>query len=213
MKRIAFALAISAFLTGLAGSAFAQLDGNTGGAQAEMIKQKAKRMRDANNASQGVPPAGVAAPVAPPPPAAPTGPRTMDPAQQQLVDKVQSDLFAIKPDAPVSPEQKQNLGTDFLTLSKGVAKPSKESVDKLAADLAAALSGKNVTVKEHAQLARAINIVMNNGNVTLAQAQTFVTATQKILQAGGVGEADVTTVVADLKAIVTDLQKNKSHTY
>jgi hypothetical protein len=206
------AVAVLTVLVSLTSNLFAQLDANNG-AQAQMIKERAKRIRDANNASQGVAPGTAPAPTAPAPPPAPTGPRTMDPAQQQLVDKVQSDLFGIKSDTPATPDQKQSLETDLLTLAKGVTKPSKESVGKLAGDMVAALSAKNVTVKDHAQLARAMNVVMNNGNVTLAQAQAFVTTTQKILQTGGVGEAEVTTVVADLKAIVSDLQKSKSHQY
>jgi|GEM_PF-3379707 hypothetical protein len=215
MKRIAPSLAVFIVLAGVTGNLFAQVDVGGGGGQAQMVKERAKRVRDANNTSQGVP-------TAPPPPApgmppaaqpVPAGPRTMDPAQQQLVDKVQSDLFAIKSDAVASADQKQNLETDLLTLAKGTTKPSKESVSKLTGDLAAALSGKNVTVKDPAQLAKAMNVVMNNGNVTPAQAQSFVTATQKILQAGGVGEAEVTAVVADLKAIIAELQKNKAHTY
>jgi len=207
------ALAVITAVACLANSAFAQAIDPNNGAQAQMIKERAKRIRDANNASQGVPPGAAAAPAAPAPPPAPSGPRTMDPAQQQLVDKVQSDLSGIKTDAPAAADQKQSLETDLLTLSKGVTKPSKEAVSKLASDLAAALSGKNVNIKDHAQLAKAMNVVMNNGNVTLAQAQAFVNATQKILQTGGVGEAEVTAVVSDLRAIVAELQKSKAHQY
>jgi hypothetical protein len=206
------ALAALTIVGCLTGNALAQIDANNG-AQAQMIKERAKRIRDANNASQGVAPGAPAPAPAPMPPAAPTGPRTMDPAQQQLVDKVQGDLTGIKSDAPVAPDQKQNLETDLLTLAKGATKPSKESVSKLAGDVAAALSGKNVNVKDQAQLAKAMNVVMNNGNVTAAQAQAFVTGTQKILQTAGVGEAQVTAVVTDLKGIVTDLQKSKAHQY
>jgi hypothetical protein len=205
------ALAVLTILM-LAGNALAQIDANNGG-QAQMVKERAKRIRDANNASQGATPGAPATAPAAPAPAAPTGPRSMDPAQQQLVDKVQGDLTGIRPDAPVAPDQKQNLENDLMTLSKGATKPSKESVSKLATDLSAALSGKNVNVKDQNQLARAMNVVMNNGNVTAAQAQAFVNATQKILQTAGVGEPEVTAVVTDLKGIVTDLQKNKPHQY
>jgi hypothetical protein len=206
------ALAVFTVFACLAGNALAQIDANNG-AQAQMVKERAKRIRDANNASQGVTPGTPATAPAAPTPAAPTGPRAMDPAQQQLVDKVQGDLSGIRSDAPVAPDQKQNLENDLLTLSKGATKPSKESVSKLAGDLSSALSGKNVNVKDQAQLARAMNVVMNNGNVTAAQAQAFVTAAQRILQTAGVGETQVTAVVTDLKGIVTDLQKSKAHQY
>jgi hypothetical protein len=37
-----------------------------------------------------------------------------------------------------------------------------------------------------------------------------VAATQKILKAGGVSDAEVTAVVSDLNAVVAELQKTKS---
>ncbi len=190
------------------GSALAQ------GAAAEMIKQKAIRQRDINNEQQGVTPPGT-----PPPGAAstsaPSGPQGISSVQQQLIDKLQTDLAAIKPGFPVTPEQKQQLQNDFAALAKGTTKPSKTRLTKLADDLSAALAGNNISVKDHAQLAKDINIVMNSGNPNLspAQTQTFVAAAQTVLKAGGVAGPEAIAVTVDLKAIVTDLQQSKSKLY
>src|SRR3954466_10186621 len=82
------------------------------GAQAQMIKERAKQQREANNQRQGLPgtPAFTPLPAAP---QAPAGARAIDPAQQQVIDKLQTDLTAIKAGAPVTPEQKQELQNDF----------------------------------------------------------------------------------------------------
>src|SRR4051794_25711105 len=144
MKRVLlFALCSTLF----AGSAFA-------GAQ-EMIKQKAKDFRDQNNAKQGVVPNQPAPPpiTAPVQPVVPPGAQSISQAQQQAIDKLATDLLAIKPGAEASAEQKQQLVTDISTLAKGVTKPSKSALTKLANDLATALSDKGVTAKDHSQLA------------------------------------------------------------
>src|SRR3954453_12263779 len=166
------------------------------GAQAQMIKERAKQQRDANNQRQGLPGTPAFTPLPTPPQAHPAaGARAIDPAQQQVIDKLQTDLTAIKAGAPVTPEQKQELQNDFLTLAKGATKPSKEAVTKLANDLSTALANKDVSAKDQALLAKAINVVMNNGNLSAAQAQAFVTTAQNSLKAGGVSEAEVQTVV------------------
>lgn len=185
---------------------------DAGGAQAQMVKERAKRARDVNNASQGIP-NGTPPAATPPAPAAPAGPRTMDPAQQQLVDKLQTDLVSIKAGSPVTPDQQQVLTSDFFALAKGATKPSKDSLARLANHFSAALAGKNVAAHDQAQMAKAINIVMNSDRVSAAQAQTFVTAVQKSLKASGVADQDTQPVVDDLKAIVTEIQKNKPKLY
>ncbi|HZQ45575.1 MAG TPA: hypothetical protein VFC07_01070, partial [Verrucomicrobiae bacterium] len=126
-----------------------------------------------------------------------------------------SDLAAIKPGSQVTPEQKQQLQADFAALAKGVTKPSKSRLTKLADDLSAALAGNNISLKDHAQLAKDINIVMNSGNPNLspAQTQSFVTAAHTVLKAGGVAGPEAMTVAIDLKAIVSDLQQSKPKLY
>jgi hypothetical protein len=180
-------------------------------ASAILVKEKAKQLRDQNNQQQGIPPQPgyPAAPSAAPP----SGAQGISPAQQQLIDKLQADLSAIKPGASVAAEQKERLQNDCSALAKGVSRPTKPVLAKLAADLSAALSGKSVSAKEQAQLARAVNVVVNSANLSAAQVQTYVNAAQSALKASGIAEQDAENVVADLKAIVAELQKNKPKLY
>ncbi len=189
-----------------AGHALAQ------GAAAELIKEKAIHQRDLNNQQQGVIAATAAAPTASAPSAPPGG---ISSAQQQLVDKLQADLAAIKPGSPIASQEKQQLQDDMAALTRGATKPSKAHLARLAEDLSTALAGNNISVKDHAQLAKDINIVMNSGSPSLSatQTQSFVTAAQTLLKSGGVGPTETQTITGDLKVIVAELQQNKPKLY
>jgi hypothetical protein len=177
-----------------------------------IIKQRAQQIRDANNAQQGVAPPSAPPPSAamPPAPSVPQGPNA---EQMQLIDRLGTDLTAIKPGDSVTADQKQQLQTDFLTLAKGVAKPSKELTKKLADDLAAGLADKNVSTAKQKELARDINVVVNSVRLSSAQVQTFVTSAQTLLKNANVPDAAVQTITADLNAIIADLQKSRPKLY
>lgn len=176
-----------------------------------IIKQRAQGIRDANNAAQGIaPPSAPPSAAMPSAPAVPQGPSA---EQMQLIDRLGTDLTAIKPgDAPTA-DQKQQLQTDFLTLAKGVAKPSKELTKKLAEDLAAGLADKNVSTAKQKELAKDINVVVNSVRLSTAQVQIFVTSAQTLLKNASVPDAAVQTITADLNAIIADLQKSRPKLY
>jgi len=187
-------------------------------AQSDMIiKQRAKDLRNANDAQvraqdgRDTPApanqAPVPAPAPPPPP-----PSQAEIELKQNLDKLQTDLVAIKPGAPAGDEVKQMLQVDFLTLVKGSVRPSTNSLNKLAEDLAAALSGAS-SPREQGQLAQAINAVVNSSMSTPAKAQPFVVVAQTSLKSSGVSDAGVQAVTADLKAIVDEVQKKKPKLY
>jgi hypothetical protein len=201
MKRLIICLLA---LTLISGVVFAQDEG--GGAQAEMVKKKALGIRDANNASQGITPASPQ----PPPQPVVAAPRGIDPAQQQLIDKLQSALTATAAAPAATAAQTQTLHDDMLNLAKGTTKPSSDALSRLATSLVAALSGGNLSLRNPAQLAKALNVVVNTGNLTPAQAQTFVTLARNNLKASGVSEQAAQTITDNLKAIVGELQKGRS---
>jgi len=201
MKRLIICLLV---LNVVAGAALSQDD--MGGAQAEMVRKKALGIRDANNASQGITPAHPQ----PPPQPVVAAPHGIDPAQQQLIDKLQSDLTATAAASAATPAQAQTLQDDMLNLAKGATKPSGEALSKLSGNLVGALGGKGLSLKNPAQLAKALNVVMNTGHLTPAQAQTFVTLAGNSLKASGVSEETAHTITDNLKAIVGELQKGKS---
>jgi hypothetical protein len=176
------------------------------GVDALAIK-KAKGIRDANNAQQGATPAP---PVAPGAAASATNaPRGIDPAQQANIDKLAADFSDIKTGVRVPLDQRQQILADALVLAKGAAKPSGQSLTNLVKDLA--LAGQSVKLKDPgpAQLARDVNIVVNSLNLSPGQIQPVIIAARNVLLTSGVPEDDYKPVVADLNAIVTELQKNK----
>jgi hypothetical protein len=183
-------------------------------AQADVIiKNKAKAIRDANNAQQGVTPAQPAAPAPGAPAASGTNaPRGIDPAQQANIDKLADDFSGIKAGVRVPLGQRTQMQADMLALAKGTVKPSGQSLTNLVKDLSSALAGKNAALKETgpAQLARNINIVVNSGKLTAGQVQPVIIATRNILLTGGVPEEDYKPVVEDLNVIVAELQKGKA---
>jgi hypothetical protein len=182
--------------------------GLTARAQSDMIiKQRAKALQNGNNAQPATPPPAAATPTTPP------RPQGMSAEQKQLVDKLQADLAAIKPGSTNTAEQNQLLAADCSTLVKSGVKPTPASIAKLSADLSTALSGGNVSTRDLEQLAKALNIVMNSGSVSAAQAQVFVNSAQSSLKSSGVADPDLKTVTDDLKGIVADVQKSKPKLY
>ena len=191
---------------------------DSGGAQADMIKERAKQQRDINNQQQGIAPA---APTTQPGPgtypapgsASATPPAGMSQAQQALVDRLETDLKALKPGVAATGQNKLGLQTDIESLAKGANKASKTNTAKLAADLADALADKAVTAKDLGQLSKFINIVMNCAASSLRQGQAFVTAAQTVLKSSGVNDASVKAIGADLTAIISEIQKAKPKLY
>ena len=200
MKRIVPALSLLLLLGNL-----------TARAQSDMIiKQRARALQNGNNGQQAAPPPATTAPAAPttPPPA-----QGMSTDQKLLVDKLEADLTAIKPGSTNTAELKQTLTNDFSALVRSGTKPTAASLAKLAADLSAALSAGGVSGRDLGQLAKAINVVMNSGNLNAAQAQSFVVVAQTSLKSSGVADPDLKTVTDNLKSIVTDAQKSKPKLY
>ena len=185
---------------------------STAPAQSDMIiKQRARNLGNADNAQQETPPAG--SPGAPP--AAPPAPPP-SPAEQEIkrnVDKLETDLTAIKAGVDVSNDQKQTLQNDLNTLARGSVKPSKAALVKVTDDASAALSATNISPRERGQLAQAVNVVVNSSMTTPAQAQSFVVVAETALRSGGVDDTGVQTVSDDLKAILAEVQKKKPKLY
>jgi hypothetical protein len=203
----------------LAASALAFLIAGSFAVQAQsdlIIKQRAKNLQNTVN-----PPPGTAAPAAPAPPSAspptpPPPPPVSTPVDAQLKEnlgKLATDFAAIKSGAAVTDELRQTLEADFATLARGSVRPSQAVLTKLADDLCAALGSTNVPPREQGQLAQAVNVVVNSSLVTAAQAKNSVAAAQASLKSGGVADAAVQTVSADLNAILDEIQKKKPKLY
>jgi len=191
----------------------------TARAQSDMIiKQRAKDLRNANDAQVRAQD-GTGQPAATPPPAAPApAPATPPPPPSQVdnelkqnLDKLQTDLVSVG-SSTSSSDAKAALQTDFGTLAKGSVRPSTTNLNKLADDLTTALSIAGST-REQGQLAQAINVIVNSSMVSAAQAQSFVVVAQTSLKTSGVPDDTIQTITADLKNILAEVQKKKPKLY
>ena len=181
-------------------------------AQSDMIiLQKAKNLRDANNAQQGVPPASTPAPAPPAPPVATPSPVALE--IKSNLDRVAVDLAAIKSGAGVSSDQKNSLQNDLLALSRGSVKPSHDALAKLAGDLSGALSGGDVSSGERSQLAGALCVILNSSMTTPVQAQKSIQTAQDSLKSSGVSDVAVQAVADDFKSILAGVQKKTPKLY
>ena len=90
---------------------------------------------------------------------------TFSPQQQANLQKLQSDLTSMKSQSQVTPDQKKKLSADLQTLAEGTVKPSKASVDQLAADLSAATANSSISKAEQAKLMQDISAVLNSANI------------------------------------------------
>lgn len=137
----------------------------------------------------------------------PTGAH-MSETQQQNIQKLTSDLQAIKQGSQVTPEMKQALKNDLMAMADGATKPDQALVQKLADDLADAMSDGNISNAEKAKLTNDLYAVMNSANIPASEVNQAIADAQVILAASGVTKQDVQTIANDMKAIVAEFQKN-----
>lgn len=175
-----------------------------GGAE-NIIKQRAKDLRDQNNARQGAAPPPRAAPAAtqPPPQPAPAVPLTQS---QQALGRLQSDLTALRPGAQVSETQKQQLTRSLAAIAQG-KKPSPQSTSQLASSLAAALGEKLLSNPTRSRLIQNLSAVMNAEKFGASQLNDTVKDIQSIFKSNGVSEAATERVAVAARAVVSDLHQ------
>lgn len=169
-----------------------------------IIKQRAKELRDQNNVQQGV--ATPAPPVPTAAPAASTPARPLTPQEQNLA-RLRADLMAIKPDAPATQLRKQQLARDFIAVSQGPAKPSQPAANKLAEDVASALSEKLLAQVTRDRLLQDLNAVLNPAKVSSGQLQDILADIQAIFQANNLERKAAVAIADDAKAIASETQK------
>ncbi len=197
--KASFVLAVAALVLLAGGTA-------SGQGSAVIIKQRARQLRDRNNAEQGVPP-----PASPLPTAAPAAATASTPAapltpQQQLLVRLRGDLFAIKPDAPASAGMKQRLAKDLIAAAQGPDKPSQAAAAKLAEDLASALSEKLLSGATRTRLFQDVNAVLNPQSMAQAQLGDTVSDIQAIFEANNLERKEAAAIAEDAKALATELR-------
>lgn len=181
----------------LAVNAFSQ------GANITIIRERARSVAGQNNARQGAPPPH--APQAATPVSQNAASTVQTNATRQIVAKLQSDLASIKTNSVVSSTQKQALIADLNAAAQSAAKPSQDSINKLANDLASALGGRSLSAAEHARLAQNLVLMLNSGSISLARKQEITDDASSLLyNSSSPGAA--ANVVADLKLVAMEVQ-------
>ncbi len=167
-----------------------------------IIKQRAKDLRDQNNVRQGVPP-----PTAAPQPVRPATTTAAPTPVQQSLARVRADLAAIKPNAPVTAEQKQQLARNLLATAQGANKPSSATVTALANELSDALAQKSLPDASRNRLLTDLAAVLNPANIQSAQMQAIVSDVQAIFQANGTTLKDAARISAAVKAVAAETRR------
>lgn len=180
----------------------------------QIIKQRAKDLRDQNNARQGVPASAPATPsTAPAQPAQPqqTSPQatpvyTMTP-QQQAMARLQSSLAAIRPGNTLTPEMKKQLARDLSGVATGPSKPSPGTINKLADSLTVALSEKLLSTATRKRLLEDLQATLNPGKMGASQLQDVIVDVTKLFESNGIPKEQAAGIGKDLQAIAAETQK------
>lgn len=136
----------------------------------------------------------------------------MSPTQQANVDKLKSDLQAMKDGSNVTQEQKDALKCSLTDMLSGATKPSQESVQTLANDLSTSMADGSLSLKEKATLTSDFQSVLDSANITADEFNAFAASAQDVLTASGVSKDDVATIAGDLKAIGSEIKANAGST-
>jgi hypothetical protein len=173
------------------------------GAQADMIKRRAKETANQNNVRQGVP-SPAPAPTPAPRPATPA-PANKTTAAQSIVN-LRADLAGFKTGTVATADQKQKF-IRSLALSARGTKPSLPTVQKFVNSLTTALTGATLTSEQQARLAQNLDAVLNSKPLPAAQFDKIIEDTQAILEVGTVKRAVAVSIAAELKAIGAEVRR------
>src|SRR5215468_3558517 len=141
-----------------------------------IIRERAKQLRDQNNARQGVPPPAPAPKPGTPPPGQ-TPAATPQPAG---LARLQTDLLTVKTNTTVTAEEQQRLANDLAAIAQGPTRPSSTATTKLAANLAAGLSQKSLSQNERSRLVQDLNALLNGASLPKDQTTDLIADVQKI---------------------------------
>ena len=172
--------------------------------QADQVKRRAKELVNQNNVRQGIAP-----PAQTQPPAIPTAatPTPANPAAvQQSIAKIQADIAGIKPGAPVTAEQRQQLIKDIAVACRGT-KPSLGTVTAFVNDLTGALGDKTLDAPKQLRLAQNIETVLNSGTLPATRFDASIADVQAILQVSGAKRNLAASAAGKLKTVGLEVRR------
>ncbi|HMP82422.1 MAG TPA: hypothetical protein PKA41_06905 [Verrucomicrobiota bacterium] len=178
------------------------------GAQGAAITQRARDMRDQNNAAQGAAAKNPSVPAQPGPSAQPQPPKPLSPAQiqQQNLNKLKSDIASFLTDTAVSQEKIGRFATNLTAVARGPKKPAAAAINKLATGIGTQLTGRTLTPADQTRLAENLEAVVNGSKLSRLQTEAYIADIQKILQQSGAKTEDAAAVAADVKATLAEIK-------
>lgn len=169
----------------------------------QIIKERAKELRNQNNVRQGV-----AAPT--PAPGAPAGSTAVTatpvPSQQNMT-AVQNDLAGIQTGTQITALHKQKLARDLIAAAQTSGKPSEPTALRAAGDLLAACAEKALPAASRTRLVSELDAILNPGKYPQAKLDAIFTDIQAIFQANGLKRADALTISDGLKILSAEIQR------
>lgn len=170
----------------------------------QIIKQRAKDIRDQSNARQGVPPSSAPAPAQPQTPAA-AQPQAPSAAQQSLM-RFNSELGAIKAGSVLEDAQKQKLARE-LSGAAQFKKPSPAAVDRVVTALAKAFAAKPLPAMARTRLVQDLDAILNPAKYPQAKMPAIYTDLHSILVSNRVPIALAAEADAAVRALGAEVQK------
>jgi len=173
----------------------------------QIIKQRAKDIRDQNNAKQGVPPPASSAH----PAASQSQPVVLAPTPEQASTKrLSASIEPMIAGANVTTEQRQKLSSDLMAAVPAPAKPSKESVARLSDELIRGLVAKPVSGSQRERLVAAlVSSLGNAAKLSPPQLDAAARDMQAIFHSAGLPNQDAGKISDALRSVVGDAQKTK----
>jgi DeoR/GlpR family transcriptional regulator of sugar metabolism len=124
---------------------------------------------------------------------------------QQLVKELQT----IHAGSSVTPTEIKAVTNDFASIAAVATKPSAASVATLEGEIKVVVAHGSLTPSEIAALEKDGEAVLASANVPQSLVQQTSTDLKVILVSSGITKAELKTVGADVKAILTDLESLK----
>jgi hypothetical protein len=169
-----------------------------GGAET-IIRERAKELRNQNNVRQGVPP-----PIQPG--QTPSAPSATPPAQSPALQKLRSDLAAIRQNSQVTPAQKQTIARDFAAVAQG-ARPTDATSARFAEEVSAALSEKPLSAAGLSRFIQEIDAILNPAKYPQAKPEGIFADVQAIFQENGLKRNRAVTISEAVKAAAGEVKR------
>lgn len=173
-----------------------------------IVKQRAKeiaRPGDPNNKGPGKIGPGPATPAGQGAVATAAAAPAATPAMSRLV----ADIASIRAKKEMPADLLKQFCVDIAACAEGSAKPSDDAVNKLGANLGAALLDKKMSTQEQSGLARDIATMINGARVEVVDAQAALNGIKDILQASGVAKTELQAILNDFKVVFSEVLKFK----